>query len=388
MAAADSPGTPRTPAPPATQPAAPRAILAGAPAPLPPGHRPALIVLVNAEEEFDWDSDFDRAATSVSAMSQIGRAQGIFDAFRITPTYVVDYPVASQAAGAAPLREIAASGRACIGAHLHPWVTPPHDEALGVRNSFPGNLPRALEAAKLAATAEAIERGIGVRPRVYQAGRYGIGPNTAALLIEQGFTVDLSVSPPFDYSAEGGPDFSSFGCDPFWVDADAGQASADPADPARAVDAARPDGASGRLLAVPLTGSYVGLAGRGGHALHRWASGAGVRWTRLPGLLARAGVLDRLRLSPEGFDHGHHRRLTRELLAHGVRTFVFSFHAPSLQPGCTQYVRSDAELAAFLDRLRRYFDWFLGELNGVSLTPLELRAVLSGRSDGARAPAI
>ena len=38
------------------------------------------------------------------------------------------------------------------------------------------------------------------------------------------------------------------------------------------------------------------------------------------------------------------RRLTRALLARGQRTFVLSLHSPSVVPGNTPYVRSDADL--------------------------------------------
>ncbi|HVQ24479.1 MAG TPA: glycosyltransferase, partial [Planctomycetota bacterium] len=154
-----------------------RSLTAGAcpadstPASLPEGHPPALVVVLDAEEEFEWDAEFARGTTAVSAMACVDRAQVVFDEFGIIPTYVVTYPVASQPEGSQPLAEIAASGRACIGAHLHPWVTPPFEEPLCRRNSFPGNLPPELERAKLAATAAAIFENLGVRPLVYQAGR-------------------------------------------------------------------------------------------------------------------------------------------------------------------------------------------------------------------------
>src|SRR4029450_7547942 len=149
----------------------------------------------------------------------------------IRPTYVVDYPVASQPAGAGPLREIARSGRCTIGAHLHPWVCPPFDETVNAHNSFPGNLPRELESAKLRETVRAISEAFGEPPRCYQAGRFGVGPNTASLLEEQGFEVDFSICPPYDYSPEGGPDFSAFGCETYWF------------------------GQQRRLLGIPLTGA-------------------------------------------------------------------------------------------------------------------------------------
>ena len=319
---------------------------------LPAGHPPVLLVTIDAEEEFDWGQPFDRRNTAVTSMRGVPRAQEIFDRFGIRPTYVVDYPVASQPAGVGPLREIARDGRCTIGAHLHPWVSPPFDEQVNVRNSFPGNLPRELEAAKLQQTARAIEAAFGAPPRCYQAGRFGIGPNTAALLEEQGFEVDFSVCPPFDYAAEGGPDFSKFGCETYWF------------------------GERRLLLGIPLTGAYVGWVHAGANALYRAATSPAARALHAPGVLSRLAAVDRLRLSPEGFTPRHHRRLTEHLLQLGVRTFVWSFHTPSLVPGHTPYVKSEAELDVFLDRFREYFDYFLGEIGGVTMTPLELKAAL------------
>jgi len=319
---------------------------------LPDGHPPVLLVTIDAEEEFDWSAPLDRHHTAVSHMRAVGRAQEIFDRYGIRPTYVVDYPVATQAAGAGPLREIARSGRCTIGAHLHPWVCPPHDEAVNQRNSFPGNLPRELEEAKLQQTVRAIEAAFGAPPRCYQAGRFGIGPHTADLLEEQGFEVDFSICPPFDYGAEGGPDFSRFGCETYWF------------------------GRKRPLLGIPLSGAYVGWVHGGAHALYRAATSPAGRALHAPGALAALRAVDRLRLSPEGFTPRHHRRLTEHLLALGVRTFVWSFHTPSLEPGHTPYVRSDAELRVFLDRFRAYFEWFLGEIGGVTRTPLEVKETL------------
>jgi hypothetical protein len=303
--------------------------------------------VIDAEEEFDWAAPFDRRHTSVSHMREIGRLQRVLDQFGIRPVYAVDYPIATQEESAAALREIHGSGRAEIGAHLHPWVSPPFEEEVTARNSYPGNLPRELERAKLAGLADAIERSLGARPRSYKAGRYGFGGNTASILAELGFEADLSPCPPFDFGADGGPDWSSSGVEPFWLDAQR------------------------RLLSVPTTGAFVGFL-HGFPELYRIAARPALSWARLPGILSRLGALERLRLTPEGFLPRHHRRITRALLARGVRTFTFSLHSPSVKPGCTPYVRSDRELEDFLDSCRRYFDFFLGELQGVSMTPLEL----------------
>lgn len=328
---------------------------------LPASEQPVLLVVVDTEEEFDWSRDFDRANTGVEHMREIETLQGVFDEFGIRPVYAIDYPIASKTESASPLRAIHASGRAEIGAHLHPWVTPPFDEEVNRHNSYPGNLPRELERAKLAALVETIESGIGVRPLAYKAGRYGFGPNTATILEELGFEVDLSACPPFDYGADGGPDFSAFTCEPHWF------------------------GARRKLLAVPTTGAYVGFVRTGAHGLYRLATRRDLRWAHLPGVLSRIGALERLHLSPEGYLSSHHRRLTHALHHEGVRTFTFSLHSPSVKPGCTPYVKSERDLVEFLDCCRRYFDFFLGELGGVNRTALELKRHLETLSGQARA---
>lgn len=316
-----------------------------------PGLEPRLVVVVDTEEEFDWSAPFDRGATSVEALRDLGPFQALCEAHGLRPTYVIDHPVASQETGRRALAPLVREGRALVGAHLHPWVSPPHEEQVCARNSYPGNLPPALEEAKLARLCDEIERGIGERPRVYKAGRYGLGANTPAILARLGFEIDLSAASAFDLGADGGPDWSRVPADPFWF------------------------GPGERLLELPTTGAFVGWLSRFGATLHRAATTRPLRHARLGGILARSGALERLMLSPEGYRPRHLRRLTRALLARGTRVFSFSLHSPSLRPGCTPYVRSAGDLQEFLESCRQYFSWFLGELGGRPATPLEVRAL-------------
>ncbi|MHC4956337.1 MAG: polysaccharide deacetylase family protein, partial [Planctomycetota bacterium] len=259
----------------------------------------------------------------------------------------------SQAEGYEPLVAIHRDGRCEIGAHLHPWVSPPHDEEVCGKNSFPGNLPSALEEEKLRVLRDRITEVFGERPIAYKAGRYGIGPNTGGILERLGFDVDLSPQPGFDYSSEGGPDFRSYPTGPFWF------------------------GSMRRLLSVPSTGALAGFLGPLRAPAYSLASSAAGRKLRAPGILARLRAVDRLHLSNEGYSSDENKRLTRWLHSRGERIFAFSFHSPTVEPGHTPYVRSPEDLTAFLDGFRRYFDFFFGELNGVCMTPTELREHLA-----------
>lgn len=315
---------------------------------------PMLMVVVDTEEQFAWDQPVSRRSTAVTAMRSIDRIQSIFDEFGIVPCYVVDYPVATQAEGREALARIRAAGRCEIGAHLHPWVTPPYDEALSPANTYPGNLPPELERAKLEVLVGSLEQAFGERPTIYKAGRYGLGPATAQLLEDLGFEIDLSVCPPIDHGADGGPDYRRFPTEPYWF-------------------------GSRRLLEIPLTGAFVGWARGLAPPLYDLAAGPLAR-LRAPGVLSRLRAVDRLVLSPEGYTPAEHRRLVDALLDQGVRTFTWTLHSPSVEPGHTPYVRSEAELAAFLDSFRRFFSFFFGERGGVAMTPTALKQQLEARA--------
>jgi hypothetical protein len=330
--------------------------------PLPAATRPILSVVIHTEEEFDWGLSHSRAEVGVEHMRHIGRAQEVFDAYGIVPNYVIDYPIASQPLGYETLRRYQDDGRALIGAHLHPWVSPPLTEDLTRANTYPGNLPRELEFEKLRWLTETIETNLGRRPLTYLAGRYGNGPNSAAILEQLGYEVDISVAPPIDYSADGGPDYSGYSAEPFWF------------------------GEKRKLLGLPGGGCYAGWLKGAGAPFYRLLTHRNLTWARLPAITSRLRAFERIRLSPEDYSLAEMQRMTRSMLDDGQRLFVFSFHSPSVHPGYTPYVRDEAGLTRFLDKTRGYFGWFMRELNGQSMTPLEIKALLAGLGSSREAP--
>jgi hypothetical protein len=322
-----------------------------------PGAAPKLLVVVDTEEEFDWSKPHSRAETRIDHIKHQGRAQSIFERYGVRPTYVVDYPVASQEMGYRMLREWLVDGKCQVGAHLHPWVNPPFDEELSVRNSYPGNLPPALEKEKLRRLTDMIEANFDHRPTIYRAGRYGIGAATGAILEELGYQVDTSVVPFTDFRGDGGPDFSDFDLEPFWF------------------------GPSRRVLEVPLTVAWHGRLNTYGKQFQpRLMSNIGIQ-LHLPGVFARLGLLERIRLTPEGASFAELKRLTDTMIAAGRRLFVFSYHSPSVVPGATPYVRDEAELQGFLHRIEQYCAYFTGTCGGAGSTPQEVHALFKRTLD-------
>jgi phosphatidylinositol alpha-1,6-mannosyltransferase len=315
---------------------------------LPPG-RPILCIIVDAEEEFHWGRPVSARNNATSSIRFQKRAHEVFSCYGARPTYLVTYPIASDPSAAAIMREYLAEGRCDIGAQLHPWVTPPYDGETARRLTFPGNLPRTLEREKLHRLAEAVRESFDLQPTVYKAGRYGLGPSTAALLADEGFLVDTSLIPRTRYTEEGGPDFSRFDYGPFWF------------------------GLNHRLLELPVTRALTGLMSQAMPGLYGVAECKPLRSIRAAGLLARAGLVERITLSPEGSDLAAMLRVTRALLKRGERIFTLSYHSPSLEPGNTPYVRTSRDLAVFLDRISGFLSFFRDELGGVFLTVKQLR---------------
>ena len=226
------------------------------------------------------------------------------------------------------LRTVAEQKTADIGVHLHPWVNPPFDEQVNGYNSFAGNLPKELEEQKLVALRDAIRDKIGITPTIYRAGRYGIGPHTTALLRKHGFVMDSSIRSRFDYSGEGGPDFLAVGSEPFWWGDDRG------------------------LLEVPLTTVYSGL-------LRKQAGLAAGIMNQSPlinALFSRSKMLERIPLTPEGISARETKEAIDVALDDDLQLLVFSFHSPSLSPGHTPYVRTEADLDGFYDWWRDVLD--------------------------------
>jgi hypothetical protein len=286
-------------------------------------------IFVDTEEEFDWSRPPTRHEHGTSAAESLPKVQRRLSAAGVKPVYLIDHPIASDPRCVATLRDYQERGECTVGTQLHPWVAPPFDEELTRSNSFAGNLPLALERAKLLHLTELIERSFGRRPTVYRAGRYGVGPNTARLLVECGYETDVSVRPLHDYRGEGGPDFSRHEPRPFWA-------------------------CGGALLEVPLTAAYLGRLRRLGRSLYPAAA-------RLPGghgLLARSRLLSRVALTPEGMPLREARDAVERLLDDGIGLFSISFHSPSLEPGHTPYVRSEADLALFYGWWDGMFDLF------------------------------
>jgi hypothetical protein len=104
----------------------------------------------------------------------------------------------------------------------------------------------------------------------------------------------------------------------------------------------------------------------------RYSSAAG-----FPSVLSRLGLLERIKLTPEGITIVEAKRLVGHMVRGGHKVFVLTYHSPSLEPGNTPYVRTDADLGSFLRWLDEFYDYFTREIGGVCASWRDVRSALT-----------
>jgi len=292
-----------------------------------PVPRTRLTITIDTEEEGRWGGGYPRDGNTCANIRWLEKLQPLRDEFGLRATYLVTDPVANDAAAKDRLSGFVAAERSEIGAHLHPWCTPPYEE-IDRSVTYAGNLPPALLRAKLAGLTETLERAFGVRPVSYRAGRWGISATTLQALQALGYSVDSSVVPLHWEYGNGGPSSLSAPATPY---------RPDPGDPLKP--------GTSRLLEVPASVVMTGPFGRAAGIIGR-------RLRPFPGLGRILDGLGRCWLRPSWGEPELLRRATRRCLEEGHPVINVMFHSSELMPGASPYVRDGAGLELFLERLR------------------------------------
>ncbi|QFT77369.1 polysaccharide deacetylase family protein [Erythrobacter sp. THAF29] len=288
-----------------------------------------VLLTVDTEEEFDWNAPFRRDGYGLEHVGEIARFQSFCEEIGARPVYLVDWPVANDPRAVEIIGDAVKRARADVGVQLHPWVNPPFEEEVTARNSYAGNLPHELEAAKFTALRDTIEAAFGTAPQIYRAGRYGLGERSAQMLKDAGIAIDTSVRSLFDYSAQHGPDYTHHPLAPYWVDDE------------RA------------LLELPITSIYWGVLRQLGKQIHR----AQRHVPTLFGGLSRFNLLERIALTPEGVSTEEALRGIDIALDEGLPLLVLSLHSPSIAPGHTPYAKTAEDVAGIYDWLRAVYGY-------------------------------
>jgi len=243
----------------------------------------------------------------------------------VRPTYLISPEVLKHRRSVEILKAL----KDCeLGTHLHSEYIGPelkHEEAAGTRSSeFPCNLPDESEFGKIRSMTELFNTCFGYDPKSYRAARFGADSDTFEFLAELGYHVDTSVTPHINWQSKGGPDFTRYPEQPYWIE-------------------------QGKLLEVPVT-----IAGKRFVLLpDKWFC---YKWLR-PSVMS-------------GYEM---KKLIDKFVAENQASVVLNmmFHSMEMIPQASPYVRSETGRVRFLKKLKNVLA-YLKKLDFESRTLVEI----------------
>jgi hypothetical protein len=332
---------------------------------------PLFVITLDTEPDNEWGRP--RVATTQNA-----RFIPRFHDLCVRTGFKITYLMTLEMAEDPLLRDYLSArlrARECeVGAHLHPWNTPPLYQATEddlKHHPYPFEYPPEIQREKLTTLVTTIERHYGVRPVSYKAGRWGLDGFHAGLLDELGFRVDTSVCPGINWGPSkgdprrtGGPNFNRASFHPY---------------PLSRGDVCQPG--SLRVWEIPPTIVFYSAIGRqvpGVRALYR-------RFRRVRRLFDRRHLGSQW-LRP--YPHMTVERLKRvATLARrmGAPVLNLTFHSSELMPGGSPYNRTEESIENLFSRLEGFLSFVRAQrMEGVTLDEARDRlARMPVRANGA-----
>lgn len=312
-----------------------------------------IIITIDTEGDNQWDPSLPRSTENVRF---IPRFQDLCERYGFPPTYLCTYEVTAAEHFDEVLLPLSKTGRAEIGAHLHPWTSPPFSgwDKRGTTPAYPSELPPGLFARKLECLTELLRTRLGRSPQSYRAGRWGLSAAHIPVLLQLGYIVDCSVTPLMNWGDAGarerGQNFSEAPVEPYYLAW---------GDPARR--------GTSRLLEVPVTILYVNGVMRGSPFLR--AAHRRFRKTLPARLLNRVFTI-----APQWFRPFPDMTVDRlcavyRTAAHlGLPAIEMMFHSSELMPGGSPHNPTKESVERLYERLDRLFAYLSAE--GVQGTTL------------------
>ncbi len=309
------------------------------------------IITIDAEGDDLWASP--REITTRNA-EYLPRFQSLCERFCFKPVYLANYEMAMSGFFVEFARDVVARGAGEIGMHLHAWNSPPLDPLTSDDLRFHPYLieyPEAVMKEKIRILTHLLEDRLDQEMISHRAGRWALDARYAAMLLDEGYRVDCSVTPgvdwgrnPGDPDGNGGTDYTDFPDRPYFLNPS---------------DISAP--ATGALLEVPMTVRSSGL-----YRKAPWAY-------RIP-LLRQAAHRVSPKLSwlcPTPLLEKHNLnamlRVARAARAEGAVHLEFMLHSSELMPGGSPTFKDASEIERLYEHLEMVFEDLAGWCRGTTL---------------------
>ena len=320
------------------------------------------VLTIDTEEEWQWDSEFPQHDCSVKNVEKLPAFQAFCESLGIRPTYFVDYAVANDAQGSHTLREFVKTKKAEIGAHLHPWCNPPYFGKTTEAESHVINLPEEQVVQKLDELNRVINEKIGVTPRSFRSGRWGMKGKTLELLASRGITVDSSVYPFYEnpfFHCKGAPNT------PYYP----------------SFDNALQAGSQRNIMEIPVTAGFNVMNDSRADKIHSTLSKPPFSAFKMVGMLWHTKILKKIYLSPEMTDAKSMIELCDSSLKKEHPVIHMYLHSSSLIDGATGLLTADNAFSLICARIKKLHKHLENHTNVSFCTISEAATLLTNKND-------
>ncbi len=296
-----------------------------------------VVLTIDTEPDNAWTDHRNDSVTNVRELLRLQKK--MLAKFGARATCLVSSRVLEDREAVEVLQELVGGGGAEIGAHLHPWESPPFMESGIDRRyqTYPHELPLEIFEQKLGRLTESIATQF-IPPTSYRGGRWGIAPEHLSVLERMGFEVDTTVTPLIDWretagipeslNGSGGIDFRSAPRHPYHPDY---------SDMVREGDAA--------ILEVPLT---VAFTRRVPSVVRRAYGGLPIFVHRI---LRKSGLIRPVWAMPSEGTEKDLRRMVAAVLKEGLPVINIAIHSSELMIGGSPTSQTAGEKERVLSRL-------------------------------------
>ena len=306
------------------------------------------IITIDTEGDDLWGKP--REITTRNA-GYLPRFQSLCERFGFKPVYLTNYEMVMSDVFVEFARDVLARGAGEIGMHLHAWNSPPLVPLTSDDFHYQPYLieyPDRVMKEKITTITRLLEDRFDQAIVSHRAGRLGFDGRYAAMLLDEGYGVDCSVSPgvdwrgtPGDPNGKGGPDYTAFPDRPYFFSPS---------------DISVPT--FGGMLEVPLTVRSS--------ALYRRAP-----WAYRTPLLRQAAnrlVSPALNwLAPAESNLSAMLRAARGARAEDAAHLEFALHSSELMPGGSPTFRDEWDIERLYDRLEMLFEYLSTWCRGMTL---------------------
>lgn len=290
------------------------------------------IVTIDVEED-DWVGN-RRSGFSTENIREMPLLHRYFDDAGIKPTYLVNYPIATDPYAIDLFEELKKDGKCEIGTHIHPWNTPPFEEAIDERNSMLCNLPEELQYEKIRGVHETIRKNLKTDPVSFRAGRWAFDEVVGRNIHRLGYKVDTSVTAYVDWSCYMGPDFSDIPPDPYTFSLRDSRGNQ-----------------NGSLLEVPASVGYIQGNQYNCNKMYKTLKKTYFDKIRVLGILNQLNILNKVWLSPEICDLRGMIKMICRFRSSGQRIINMTLHSNSMMCGLNPFVKEKKDLTIFKNKL-------------------------------------